>query len=255
MKSFRILITSVFAAGVGLSSSAVAQICDNGYDRTAAGICPIEYQGDADCFNAAEICGFVLDDEQTVEFTPNNLPDGSAADGYIKASIVGNKIQVEDLSGESQYLGREGFEATISRRNGSLIMCGESVVVDQIKAPTNNSNQLPTNLTVCFAKGPCPIPEQNYVNDMCDTYPDTPDFIQAFEIAPTEEKPVNLCGCYGNVAKFCNADQTPTAPGEVVSCFTPGEPLTALDGIAMGTMGTNTCTYEKIGGKRIRVCD
>ncbi|WP_436643394.1 hypothetical protein [Microbaculum sp. FT89] len=251
MRAVRTLITLAFVAGAGLSTGAVAaEMCDGVYDRTPAGICPLYVQGDATCADAAEICGFVLDPSQTVEFTPTSLPQQS---GGVWATIVnGTEVQIEDVRNDSQQKGRKGFEATITRRNGSLIMCGDSVVLDQVQSPINNANKLPANVTVCFARGPCPV-SQGQVATICGAYDTMPGFVQAFEIEP-QEQDVNLCGCGTNLANFCNGDLTPTAPGEVNSCL-GGDPLTALDAISMGTIGNNTCVYEKVNGRRMKICD
>ena len=254
-------------AGLGWSSGAAAQTCTNPF--SAGGICPIFQQGDPGCAEAAQICGVDVDLTKTLVFSP---PTNPPTLNFVTVTAAGgNRLDVDDnLSPDNQQLDRPGMDILIARRNSSYIYCGINILRDQVSAP---GSLAPNQLTVCFAKGVCSLP-QTAVTSVCSAYNSasrTADFIKTYQVGTTEQNP-SLCGCppsptdqkdYG--ARSCDPREappvgSPTAEPSFLSCnpgsaLFPGQPAT-LKGIGSeGTanIGTQSCTYVSIGGKRYLV--
>jgi hypothetical protein len=245
----------VAALGVAVSALAcaelvVAQTCPSGAPPSAAGICPVFFPGDPSCTDAFQVCGF-SPEGQIVVSPPRSSSNGAF---QIEVTPLGGALDVKDVSPPSQQNGTRGYEAAIVRRNGAYIYCGTSVLHDTVRAPGNGT---PSQLTICWAKGPCGLDETR-VGNVCNQYNQptrTADFLQAYEIGPLEQD-VNVCGCSPAVAQFCDARQPildQQGNPRFVACNPDGSPLKAAESESIATEGTDTCIWMTLGGRRMLV--
>jgi hypothetical protein len=242
---------TVIVGALGTAGQAVAQTCPNGAPRSAAGICPVFFPGDPSCADAFQVCGFPPE-AQIVVSPPRSVLTGSFR---IEVTAVGAALDVKDVSPVSQQNGTRGMEILVARRNGAYIYCGTSLLHDVVRAPGTGS---PSQLSVCWAKGPCGLDEVR-VGEVCTRYNPagsrTADFLQAYLVGPLEQS-VNLCGCSPAIAQFCDARQpildTEGNPA-FVACNPDGSPLKSAEAESIATEGTDTCIWMTIGGRRILV--
>ena len=241
--------------GFGPAADVAAQICPATATSSAAGIKPIFVPGDPSCADAFAICGF-QEGAQIVRSPPSSLLTG-AFRIQVAPACGGAALDVKDVSPASQQNGTPGYKVAIVRRNGANIYCGTGVLHDVVRPPGTGT---PTQLTICWAKGPCGINETQ-VGNACAQYNQPvrkADFLQAYKVGPIEQD-VDVCGCAPSVAQFCDARQPifvpQTSPPEprFVACNPDNSPLKATEAESLATEGSETCIWMTIGGRRVLV--
>jgi hypothetical protein len=268
------LFVFLAVGGLGWVTGATAQTappCPN--PLSAGGICPIFEPGDPNCVRAAELCG--RNDINFNNFLVFSPPTNPSTINFVTVTPAGgNKVDVDDnLSPDNQQLDRPGMDILIARRNSAYVYCGINILRDIVSAP---GSQAPNQLTVCFAKPVCTLPQTGTgsVTSVCSAYNSattrTADFVQTFQVGTSEQNP-SLCGCppagtgqkdVGARACDSRASPAPLVSGEpsFVACNPgsvehPTEPaaLKGVDSEGIANIGLNSCTYVSIGGKRYLV--
>jgi hypothetical protein len=239
--------------------------CVNGAAPSAAGICPIFVPGDPSCSDVIDICGITrTSPNDEVFLSPPRSGVHRKGAFEIQVDVIGSSLRVRDVSPTSQQNGTRGYEVAIVRRNGAYVYCGTSVLDDVVRGPGSGT---PTQLSVCWAKGPCGIDETRVANACTQYNPAggvrTSDFIQSYEIGPLEQD-VNVCGCPRQppepptLSQFCDARQPIFSDFEkqlprFVACNPDGSPLKSAEAESIVTEGTNSCIWMTIGGRRVLV--
>ena len=266
--------TALFAflalAGLGWITEAVAVECPG---KSAGGVCPIFQQGDPSCEVAAQLCGIELISDElqpSLVFAPPGIT--STKDSVTVSPVSGtNSLAVDDNLSVKQQLDRPGMDIIIARRNSAYVYCGINLLHEFVTAP---GTQSPNQVTVCFAKSSCSLPETGLagsVESVCSAYNSasrTADFIQAYQLPDEQNKQnVSLCGCpstntdHNFAARFCDSRTSTFVNNQpsFVSC-TPRATaassvpiLRNVESQGIATEGNATCSYITIGGRRLLV--
>jgi len=218
----RLFATAMAAGILGLAAPALAQ-------TSGTGIVPIFISGDASLAQIKAACGITAV-RASVNQNPISSP-ASTGDFSVTFVVSGELLSFEDISPPDQFLGTPGVEAFAVRRNSTNVYCYPTRVEDTgLDAPGSGS---PNEITVVWGPGPCPLEDTTAA---CSAYPNPPDYIQGYVIAPSQ--PANFCGCGANQVLDCD----PALPvGDPGSCNPQSGALTGVSSTVVGTAGTGTC--------------